>query len=220
MVEERFDVPAPDHSFTDRFETGALDQRWISAGSFPALFTTPLSPGIRINAAAAKPGKAFIATRARDEVWAAEARLDTSKGSGRFAVRMDDNHWYGFDCDGGTVSAILNVGPLQQRVGRIDVPSGSLPTLRISALPGIKNAYFGSDQPDMIELTVVTGDGTEHTFGSYDGRYISTEVAGGFTGRTISVEVLSGEVDLHSVQYVPNHFPDGVPGNDGTGENT
>jgi xylan 1,4-beta-xylosidase len=205
VIEDRYAVLAPDHSFTDRFETGALDQRWMGAGSFPASFTTPLSPGIRIDAASARPGKAFIAARTRDDVWVAEARFDASQGSGRFALRMDDNHWYGFDNEGETINAVLNVGPLEHRAGQFQVPPGSLPTLRISALPGVKNSYFGSDQPDMIELAVVTDDGTEHKMGSFDGRYISTEVAGGFLGRAISIEALTGQIDLRSVRYVTNH---------------
>ena len=44
----------------------------------------------------------------------------------------------------------------------------------------------------------------EHRFGDFDGRYLSTEVAAGFTGRVFGVEALSGQVNVRSMSYAPH----------------
>ncbi|MGO1412635.1 MAG: glycoside hydrolase family 43 protein, partial [Microbacterium sp.] len=36
-----------------------------------------------------------------------------------------------------------------------------------------------------------------------DGRYVSTELAGGFTGRMIGIEALGGEVRVREVVFAP-----------------
>jgi hypothetical protein len=41
--------------------------------------------------------------------------------------------------------------------------------------------------PDKLRLSVTLEDGTEHEVAALDGRYISTEVAGGMTGRVVGV---------------------------------
>ncbi|MEV4019721.1 hypothetical protein AB0J35_55480 [Nonomuraea angiospora] len=52
-----------------------------------------------------------------------------------------------------------------------------------------------------MELAVLTADGTPQVLGAFDGRYLSTEVAGGFTGRTFGVEPIAGEVVVCQVSY-------------------
>jgi len=41
----------------------------------------------------------------------------------------------------------------------------------------------------------------EHVLGSGDGRYLSTEVTGGFTGRMVGVVAVDGHVVVHAFRY-------------------
>lgn len=200
--ESRFTVEDVDHSFTDRFDSETLDQRWLGVGQFPATFSRrEIGPGLVIDAVADGGGRAMLATRVPDVEWSAEVQFDATSGSGRFVLRIDEKHGYGLTYDGEAVEATLAMGPVVHTVGRIAVPQGTVPTLRISArIPG-SGPYFGPEEPDLIELAVIGEDEVEHIIGAFDGRYLSTEVAGGFTGRVLGIEALAGQLVLRLVRY-------------------
>jgi hypothetical protein len=56
--------------------------------------------------------------------------------------------------------------------------------------------------PDQVVASLVVDD-RRLTGPAVDGRYLSTEVAGGFTGRMLGVEVTSGAVDVLDFRYAP-----------------
>ncbi len=198
---DRFTVPIVDHSFVDDFSSDQLHSRWVGVGRFPTSFTRPdPSRGLIIDAVAG-PGKALLATRTTDTAWTATAEFDATDGVGRFVVRIDDAHWYGLAYDGSTIEATLTIGPVATVVGWIQVPADSTPVLRVSSRPGTPLPYGITNEPDLIELAATTGVGPEHVFGAFDGRYLSTEVAGGFTGRLIGVEAVSGSIRVSSISY-------------------
>jgi xylan 1,4-beta-xylosidase len=200
--ETRFLVNTPDHSFTDRFEAGTLDQRWLGVGQFPSTFTRPgQAGGLVIDADSGGPGRPMLTTRLPDVEWSAEAEFDATGGSGRFVVRIDDKHSYGLTFDGESVEATLAIGPVQHSVGRVPVPRGTIPTLRISARLPERGLYVESDEPDLIELAVIGSDGLVDVLGAFDGRYLSSEVAGGFTGRVLGIEAITGRIVLNRVRY-------------------
>jgi xylan 1,4-beta-xylosidase len=194
--DHRFSVPGTDHSFIDHFDAGELDQRWLGVGRFPGSFTEP-APGGGLTIEA-DDGRTAVVTRLRDVEWTAEARIDVTDGTARFAVRIDDAHSYDLTVDSTAVIAELRIGPVVHEVGRVQT-NGTVPTLRISARLAEGPPYIGPDEPDLIELAA-TLDGTEHVFGSFDGRYLSTEVAGGFTGRVLAIEASTGRIVLREVR--------------------
>ena len=199
--EARFVVPPVDHSFEDAFDEPDLHPRWLGVGRFPTSFTHPGADGGLIIDADAGSGEALLAARATDEVWTATTQIHgADAGTGRFLLRIDDQHWYGLTYDGATVEATLAIGPVQHTVGRWDVPSGTAPMLRISAKAARPMPHGVTREPDLIELSVTAG-ADEHSFGEFDGRYLSTEVAGGFTGRVFGVEALTGQIHVHDVEY-------------------
>jgi xylan 1,4-beta-xylosidase len=200
--ETRYPVQPTDHSFTDDFTCSTLHARWLGVGQFPTTFTRPVpGGGLVIEAEAGGPGKPLLAARVRDAEWSAEAEVDATHGSGAFVLRIDDRHSYGLTFDGAAVEATLTIGPVVHTAGRVPVPEGTTPTLRISARVPESASPYGADQPDLIELAVTQQDGSIDDLGCYDGRYVSTEVAGGFTGRVLGVEARSGQVRVHSVRY-------------------
>jgi xylan 1,4-beta-xylosidase len=197
--ETRFRSAPQDHSFVDDF-TGPLHFRWLGVGQFPESFTHQASPsGLVIGDDTAGPGRAILAHRVPDLNWSAEVRLDSTNGVGAFTLRIDDDHSYQLTYGRGSVEATLSIGPAVHTVGRIDVPTGPAPTLRITArLPD--PSPYGARQADLVELAAVV-DGTAHVFGEFDGRYLSSEVAGGFTGRFLGIQACTGQILVHSARY-------------------
>ncbi|WP_410569358.1 family 43 glycosylhydrolase [Amycolatopsis sp. cmx-4-61] len=195
VAEDRFPVEPADHGFTDGFAGPQLHPRWVAPGAGPETFTRWAAPG-ELVLTAGRP----LLTRALDEYWTAVARLDVSRGTAAVVVRIDDRHWYGLTADGRTVTATLAIGPARQVV--TTVPAGPLVSLRIRARrPGPSGPLHEVTEPDLVELSVLGEDDRAQVLGAVDGRYLSTEVAAGFTGRMIGVEVLDGTVTLREFRY-------------------
>ena len=198
--EERFAVPVPDTDFVDRFDGEPLHPRWVAPGIAPSAFCAPGPDGLAIRAGDVPTGgPALIAVRTRSEEWSFRARL-RADGTARVLLRMDEDRWYGVDCGPDGVVATVAIGPAVSVVGRLPRPSSGEVSVRISARLATGGAFGSPDEPDLIELAA-TVDGGEHVFGRYDGRYLSTEVAGGFTGRVVGVQAVAGTVLLHEVEY-------------------
>lgn len=92
-------------------------------------------------------------------------------------------------------------GPAANSVGILAREPGTPVTLRIAARTPA--GHRPADAPDLVSLAYVAAGGSTHEFGEFDGRYLSTEVAGGFTGRVLSVEAREGEVVLTRFRYAP-----------------
>ncbi|MFG6493680.1 family 43 glycosylhydrolase [Microbacterium sp. P03] len=200
--EDRFTAPVVDRSFEDRFVSPRLHDRWLGVGRFPQSFSRHGADDGLVIDADAGAGSTLLAARARDVVWSASAVFEplNDRAAGRFLLRIDDRHWYGLTYDGAVVEAKVVIGPVAHSAGHWDVPEGAAPTLRISAHAPTLLPHGVSLEPDLVELAV-TAAGEEHIFGAFDGRYLSTEVAGGFTGRVFGVQALTGQILVRSIQY-------------------
>lgn len=200
-AEGRFLVSPTDHSFVDDFSAGQLDPRWLGVGRFPTNFSRPSAQGLVLSASAAPDRKAVLAARVRDLQWRAEARMRVAEGEAAFSLRIDDRHAYALVYDGEAVRAELRIGPLRSEVGVFKLAGGQPPTLGIRASMRDAGPYFTADEPDMVELIVACDGQPVHSFGAFDGRYLSTEVAGGFTGRLLGIEATRGQAIVEYVRY-------------------
>ena len=104
-------------------------------------------------------------------------------------LRSDDAHWVAVESTGGAVSARGVVGPFDQVLGTADAPEGSTVTLAIRSSAPAPGMFGMTPITDTLELGLVVDDEFV-SIATLDGRYLSTEVAGGFTGRVIGVEPL------------------------------
>jgi hypothetical protein len=210
--EECYTVPDIDHSFVDDFTGSALDPRWFGTGMFPSTFTRrgPDGVGLVVDAESGGPGIPLLATRVRDDEWTVTARVEATQGTGRLVLRIDDRHCCGLTFDSTSVEAAVRIGPATRTFGRADVPAGAAVTLRIRVRLPQSNPYREPDEVDLIELCLVAGDGDEQVLGTFDGRYLSTEVAGKFTGRVVGVEALSGQVLVHEIRSQTGRTPESV----------
>ena len=62
---------------------------------------------------------------------------------------------------------------------------------------------IGHGGPDDIVLSVSDGDGRQE-LARLDGRYLSSEVASGFTGRMLALGATTGPAHVTSVAYRPS----------------
>lgn len=196
--EDRYDVPVRDTSYTDTFDGSSLHPRWVSPGAGLAEIVAPgPDGGIRLSPGTGpRADVGALTARALDPAWLFEADLNLGHGSGALLLRLDDTHWCEIRADAGQVHAVVRVGPLETQHGAAVPLTGPSLTLRAESVTATTTG------PDDVRLTAVV-DGVEHELTRFDGRYLSTEVAGGFTGRVVGLRVLDGVVDVTEVRYAP-----------------
>lgn len=166
----RAPVPEGGWSFEDTFESP--HPRWISPGARIEEFAEYRPAGLSVHAA---PTSGVYA-RVQATTWTATCTL-TVTGAAVVEVRMDDRHRVGVRVRGGEAIGVWIVGGVEVELGR--APFGG--AVEIASVPS------ASHGPDDL---VLSADG--HRIGVVDGRYLSTEVAGGFLGRVVGVHVEAG----------------------------
>lgn len=193
----RFAVASAQTGFHDDFTGARLDYRWVSPDGEPSELAVPhAGGGLVLTPRGDSPA---LCVRVRDLAWTARASF---AGDGFFQVRIDDRHWYGLRIDGDRVGGFARIGDIHHEVGSRP-SSGGVTTLEIASVPAAARPLpMGHGGPDDIVLSVVEPSGAVE-LGRLDGRYVSTEVAGGFTGRMLGVGAVNGPVVLESVDYEP-----------------
>lgn len=202
--EQQYDVPMADHSFTDTFDSDVLAPRWISPREPATEYTRPGKSGGLVLEPASDP-RAMLAVRPRDEHWIATASFDLGdKGAASLVLAIDDEHRYTVSADNGTVRVIAAIGPLTSEVASASVPgTGRLYVQTLDAPRAHPGAPSG---PDLVALGYVE-HGEPVELARLDGRYLSSEVAGGFTGRVLGVRADRTAVRLTSFEYRAHHIP-------------
>lgn len=206
--EDAYTVPARETSFTDDFAHPHLHPRWISPGAVPGSFVRHRGgDGATLAAGRAPDDRAaqhLLAVRAQDARWQAEALLPS--GDAALVVRIDDDHWAGVQRRGDVLTARAVAGPFDQTFAA----THGIPKDRPLAIRCVDNNDMPSPHngPDRLQLGYLANDGFQ-ALADIDGRYLSTEVASGFTGRVIGVEALATDAVLTTFTYTaiaePNH---------------
>ncbi|WP_230423274.1 glycoside hydrolase family 43 protein [Streptomyces radicis] len=189
-------VPLGQRDFEDAFAAPALDLRWVSPGARPERFARGVPEGVVVGHAPSGNGEpSGLFARVAGDHWEAEFVLTPGSADCTVALRLDGRHWYGLRAAGGEVTAVARVGQLLTVLGTRPLPDSPV-TLRVRSTEPTWNG------PDDIELGIGDGTGTgTDVLGRLDGRYLSTEVAGGFTGRLVGVWADSGEVLVHRARF-------------------
>jgi hypothetical protein len=196
--EQRYDVPLQETSFEDDFSSSELHPRWVVPhGESDSIAQHCSTDGIHIRPLpSGAPG--LLCARVRDHEWSAEAVVR----AGALRLRLDDRHWYGLLVEEGVVRATARIGDVTHELAAVPVREERV-LLRIESVPPASAPVpLGHAGPDEIVLSVHTGPGWTE-LGRLDGRYLSTEVASGFTGRMLAVGAASGPAHVHSVSYRP-----------------
>ncbi|MFD3606351.1 family 43 glycosylhydrolase, partial [Streptomyces sp. NPDC058656] len=194
-------VPESDSGFHEDFTAPALHPRWISPGVHPARFAALAEGGgVALTAArSASEARHLLAVRTKDTAW--EASAVVGGGDVRLVLRLDDAHWASIEKLGVSLVARVVIGGLDHVLADVPRPGHPTMTLCVRAVePEPDSPYAGA--PDLIELGHLD-NGEFSRLARFDGRYFSTEVAGGFTGRVVGVEPLVGTRVVRSFTYRP-----------------
>ncbi len=196
-VEDAFTIPAPAHGFDEDFAQGIGHPRWVSPGLPVTDIATPTpGQGLALKPATAKSGTmSGIFARTRDLLWDAHMTVDPREGEADVVLRMDERHWYAVRLSAGQATAVVRIGDVEHVGDSAQVAAGPV---RVS----ICAEAAWNRGPDDIVLSVEASD-TVVELGRFDGRYLSSEVAGGFTGRVLGVVARAGVPVVHRFVYTP-----------------
>jgi len=200
-VQEQHPAPAAWHPFEpppvrDDFDAPTLAVSWISPRSRPDdSWSLTRRPGwLTLDA---RSGPAFLGRRQQHPDCRASVRIDPGSGRAGLSVRMDEAHHYDIEVAEGVTSVVARIGPVRQRIASRPVPPGPV-TLAVDIVA------TGADGrgPDTLAFSVVGPEGAVE-LAELDGRYLSTQVAGGFTGRVIGMYASEGEAAFGWFDYQP-----------------
>ncbi|HEY8532874.1 MAG TPA: glycoside hydrolase family 43 protein [Micromonospora sp.] len=198
-------APWPTPPVRDDFTDRELAPHWISLRSRdPHRVTLAERPSwltLRPGAPSLdKTGVTFVGRRQAHLNVRIRTRLEVVDGVGGLAVRMDENHYYAVEVDGGVTRVRARIGPLAQHLGSQPVPPGPV-VLRVETHATAPSPDHPRQEPDVVRLGVEDDEGRFTVLAELDGRYLATEVAGGFTGRVIGVYVGAGTVHVDWFDY-------------------
>jgi beta-xylosidase len=191
-------------SWTDDFTAGALRPEWVAPGGLETglvdLTGRPGSLGLTAGASSEGSVSARLLGRRQEHPWCSvRAELDASAGVGGISIWIDPTHRYDLELSGRRLRAIARIGPVEQVLGEVTLPDGDPVTLTIDVDRTGVGPTLGSG-PDHVTLGYDTGSGPV-ALTTLDGRYLSTEVAGGMTGRLIGCFVSSGRIQVQRFRY-------------------
>ena len=199
--------PAAAPPARDDFDSAGLHPLWVSVRARPAAYySTTETPGwLTLNARGGSlddPDVTFAGRRQQHLSWRVRALTDAGAGRGGLAVRLDERHHYEVEVADGQASVLARIGPLRQTVASRAVPPGTA-VLRIEAHASPPGQEHPLKEPDVLRLGVEEPDGRFSVLAELDGRYLSTEVAGGFTGRVIGMYAAAGTMRFDWFDYEP-----------------
>ena len=198
IVEDGYEPAFHANDFVEYFTDPTLHPRWIAPGADPATFAVPSALGLRLRAGRSPEDAAaqhLLAVRAVDQEWTANV---LARGDLALTVRIDDAHQAAVERVRGVVTARVVIGPTDQVLARrSDLGDEAELAVRVRPFGGQPGQRQG---PDRVILGVLRS-GQFIELASFDGRYLSTEVAGGFTGRVVGLEALGADASVSRFAY-------------------
>jgi xylan 1,4-beta-xylosidase len=198
--------PGPAAPVRDDFDLSTLAPCWISPRQRPEeSYTTKERPGwLTLRARGGSlddPDVTFVGRRQQHPSCRVRALVDPADGRGGLAVRLDERHHYDIEAASGEVRVFARVGPLRTEVASRPVPAGPVVLgIEASATRVVDDPRTG---PDSLIIGIEEPDGTFVLLATLEGRYLSSEVAGGFTGRVIGMYAAAGTVHVDWFDYEP-----------------
>lgn len=175
---------------------GRLGPGWVGAGVFPDEVLRWSRDRWRMSQRGDE--RVFVGRRQEHATVTVRAEIEADAGVGALEIRVDPGHAVALEVDGGRVRALVRVGALATVLGEAPAEEGTVLELRV--VPSTAPLYSRERGPDVIVAAVRSGGG-DVELGRVDGRYLSTEVAGGFTGRMVGVSCSAGEIALRRLEY-------------------
>ncbi len=111
------------------------------------------------------------------------------------ALSEEPSSWVEVRLGAGEVSGVARIGEIEHTFARVPV-TGQVARLEVRSVPP------RSGGPDDLELAAHAA-GSTIELGRLDGRYLSSEVAGGFTGRVWGVRAVNGTAVVRRLAVGP-----------------
>ncbi|SED27931.1 Beta-xylosidase [Streptomyces sp. 2131.1] len=199
-------TPAPGAPVRDDFDLAEPRPYWISPRrSTAGRSGTTERPGwLTLHGRGGSlddPDAVFTGRRQQHLSCRARTLADAADGRGGLAVRLDEAHHYAVEADADEIRLLARIGPLRQVVATRPAPSG--PVVLGVDVVRTRPPLAPCTGPDTVSLGFEEPDGTFTVLGALDGRYLSTEVTGGFTGRVIGLYAAGGTVHFDWFDYEP-----------------
>ncbi|MFC7758985.1 hypothetical protein ACFQY4_14075 [Catellatospora bangladeshensis] len=191
----------------DDFDSPRLHPQWISVRSRPEDLWSLTEPSgwLTLHARGAsldQPDVMFVGRRQQHLSCTVRTLLDATAGRGGLAARLDEAHHYEIEAGDGRVQVSARASSLRTVLGDRAVAPGPV-LLRMDVIASPSAHWQPCREPDTIRLGVEHPDGTFEVLAELDGRYLSTEVAGGFTGRVLGMYAAAGTVRFDWFDYAP-----------------
>lgn len=179
-----------------------LPPTWIGDETFPGSVVTIVENGWDLSATR-DDIETFIGRR-QDRLYASARVVLTTTRSAAFSIRIDRKHQLRLELDGDQLTTVLVIGG--NRIVFDVRKFSTLPQLEIRALPLTGDEFDTTRGPDVLVAGYIENDDFVET-GRTDGRYVSTEVAGGMTGRLFGISAIRGVASLAGFRYVGSDNP-------------
>jgi beta-xylosidase len=183
----------------DDFDEPVLKPEWLTI-RIPLAEHGSLSdrPGwltLRGTASLEDDEPAFVGRRQQHHECRVRTRVDagTAREAG-LSVWMDDRHHYEVAIAGDRVVVRARIGPLAQEIAHERVAKGDAVVLEIAC------TGEGGLEPDRLAFGYHRGE-SYRMLAELPGRYLSTEVATGFTGRVIGMYAVDGTAAFDWFEY-------------------
>ena len=190
---------APQAVGREDFEPPALGPRWVGLRRPPGVVSSLTArPGLLVlhggEATLDSPEPTFVGRRQQHHHCRVGTRVEAGpEAEAGLTVLLDHTAHYDVAVRGDRVVARARVGPLETVVGDAPRPAGPV-VLTVETGPHVHG-------PDSVSLGFEDELGGVHTLARLDGRYLSTEVTGGFLGRMIGLYAVGGEAAFHWFDY-------------------
>jgi hypothetical protein len=192
-------------------ETAELPPTWVCPGGFPEeVLTSGREWRLRAPSGDPEPSRddiAFVGRRQEHLVSRFRAVVSAPHGTiGGVSIRVDPRHHLDVEVEGDEVRAVVRIGPARSVLGRCPVSPGQGVTLELRTESARGELYSSERGPDRVVAALVH-DGEIVDLGGIDGRYLSTELAGGFTGRLFGIWCAHGELVMSAARYEGSDEP-------------
>ena len=188
----------------DDFDSDSLGLEWLGVRRDPKTFACLESrPGwVTVHGDRARlhdPEPPFLGRRQQHERCRASTlvHLDSADEAG-LAIRMDDDFHYSVGVTPDRVVARACIGGLEHPLGDVARPTSGDVVVFVETAQA--TTFSG---PDDVIIGYVAPEGGPQVLARFDGRFLSTEVAGGMLGRVIGPYALGGTAAFDWFNYEP-----------------
>lgn len=191
----------------------SLPLSWVSPARFPDEVLRRHNNGWLLTATDEDPAADDLsfAGRRQEHLHAqVTANIRAADAVGGLSVRLDGRHHLDLEVHPGGVRAVAQIGEIRSVLGELAVDHDADVVLQLRMEPADGSVFSTGLGPDRVVAGIAAADGFVE-LGRLDGRYLSTELAGGFTGRLIGFYCCRGVLEIRSFDYVGSDDPDLLP---------